>query len=92
MNEGGGLYYPSRAFYAQDFITILQIKISFVISKDFVYSINQQICLIPVFNVGFENFYHRIMRLNAKRPTGSCPQGSVSGQTANGKSTIANSQ
>ena len=69
MYEGGGLYCPSRTFYTQDFITILQIKISFVISKDFVYSINQQICLISIFNIGFENFYHRMMKLNGKRQT-----------------------
>ena len=67
MNEEGGLYYPCRAFYTQDIITILQIKISFVISKDFVYPINQQICLISVFNIGFENFYHRMTKLNVKR-------------------------
>ena len=67
MNEGGGLYYSCRAFYTQDIITILQVKIGFVLSKGFVYINNQQVRVIAVFNIGFENFYHRMMKLNVKR-------------------------
>jgi hypothetical protein len=60
MNERGGLYYSCRGFYAQNLITILQIKIGFVINKDLVYSINQHVGVIAVIYICFKNFYYHI--------------------------------
>ena len=61
------LYYSSCTFYAQDLITILQVKIGFVLSKGFVYINNQHVRVIAVFNIGLKNFYHHIVSRNVKR-------------------------
>jgi hypothetical protein len=53
-----GLHHSASTCYAQNLITILQIKICFILGKTFVYLLNQQAGMTLVFHIGFKNFHH----------------------------------
>lgn len=56
INQKGVLYRSCGATYAQNPVTILEVKIGFVVTKGAVYYIQQPAGVFRIINIGSKNF------------------------------------